>query len=146
MDSLLFYTLLFILLSPGLLLTLPPIGRGIFMSGKTSMMAIIVHAVVFYIVAYLLRSYGIVQLDGFADTVAPVASDGTISNTSTISNKYVICTNGVEQKFVKNIKEITKNYNIKIHECKLNNREDYIKYQRENPVKSSNQFNDNRKY
>ncbi len=92
MDSLLFYTLLFILLSPGLLLTLPPIGRGIFMSGKTSMMAIIVHAIVFYIVAYLLRSYGIVQLDGFADTdinkCTNKAYNAFLSNIQTQLNRY----------------------------------------------------------
>ena len=39
---------LFILLTPGLLLTLPPVGKKIFMSGKTSIVAILVHAVVFY--------------------------------------------------------------------------------------------------
>lgn len=41
---------LFILLSPGLLLTLPPVGRAVFMSGKTSYAAVLVHAVVFYLV------------------------------------------------------------------------------------------------
>lgn len=42
--------ILFILLSPGLLLTLPPVGKAVFMSGKTSYMAIAVHAIVFYLV------------------------------------------------------------------------------------------------
>jgi len=41
--------LLFILLSPGVLLTLPPVGSQIFMSGKTSLIAVLVHAVVFII-------------------------------------------------------------------------------------------------
>ena len=41
---------LFILLSPGLLLTLPPVGKSVFMSGKTSVQAIFVHALVFYAV------------------------------------------------------------------------------------------------
>jgi hypothetical protein len=41
---------LFILLSPGLLLTLPPVGKKIFMSGQTSYVAIFVHALVFYFV------------------------------------------------------------------------------------------------
>lgn len=45
-------TLLFIVLSPGLLLTLPPVGKEIFMSLKTSILAILVHAVVFYILLY----------------------------------------------------------------------------------------------
>jgi hypothetical protein len=43
--------LLFVLLSPGVLLTLPPGGRGIFMSGQTSLVAVIVHALVFVLVA-----------------------------------------------------------------------------------------------
>jgi hypothetical protein len=49
--------LLFIILSPGVLLTLPPIGGKIFMSGKTSMTAVLVHAVVFGLALYLIESY-----------------------------------------------------------------------------------------
>jgi uncharacterized membrane protein len=71
MDSLLFYTLLFVLLSPGLLLTIPAMGRGIFMSRQTGVLAVLVHAVVFYLVAYFLRSYGYVYLEGFADSAKP---------------------------------------------------------------------------
>ncbi len=41
-------TLLFILLSPGFLQTLPPIGR-VWMSRKTSVMAILVHATLFFL-------------------------------------------------------------------------------------------------
>ncbi len=41
---------LFIVLSPGLLLTLPPVGKKVFMSGQTSYAAIFVHALVFYFV------------------------------------------------------------------------------------------------
>ena len=49
---------LFILLSPGLLLTLPAGPRGIFMSGQTSTMAVLVHAVVFYFLyTHLRRAY-----------------------------------------------------------------------------------------
>ena len=47
--------ILFILLSPGVLLTLPPLSKGIFMSGQTSITAVIVHAVVFALVYGLLR-------------------------------------------------------------------------------------------
>jgi hypothetical protein len=65
MDSLFFYTLLFIVLSPGLLLTIPAMGRGLFMSRQTGVAAVLVHAVVFYLLAYLLRSYGFVYLEGF---------------------------------------------------------------------------------
>jgi hypothetical protein len=48
MSPLLLATVLFIVLSPGLLLTLPPLGKGVFMSGQTSVLAVLVHAVVFY--------------------------------------------------------------------------------------------------
>ena len=47
--------ILFVLLSPGLLLTIPPVSRGLFMSCETSTLAIIVHAVVFAIVYSFLR-------------------------------------------------------------------------------------------
>ncbi len=47
--------ILFVLLSPGLLLTIPPLSRGLLMSGETSTLAIIVHAVVFAIVYSFLR-------------------------------------------------------------------------------------------
>ena len=48
-------TLLFLLLSPGLLLTIPAGTGGIFRSGQTSVYASITHAVVFAIVFALLR-------------------------------------------------------------------------------------------
>lgn len=51
-TDLLVTTTLFIALSPGLLLTIPP---GEFMSGKTSHVAILTHTVVFAIVFALLR-------------------------------------------------------------------------------------------
>ena len=62
-------TLLFILLSPGVLLTLPPIGGKIFMSGKTSLVAVLVHAVVFYLVLSMRRSIPVINviLEGFGD-------------------------------------------------------------------------------
>ncbi len=52
--SLLLTTALFIALSPGVLLTIPP-GKGpLFASGKTSLIAVFVHAVVFYLAASFL--------------------------------------------------------------------------------------------
>jgi hypothetical protein len=45
---------LFILLSPGLILTLPPVGGKIFYSMKTSVMAVLVHAAVFAVALYFL--------------------------------------------------------------------------------------------
>jgi hypothetical protein len=47
--------ILFILLSPGLLLTLPPSSGGIFMSRQTSVTAIVVHAIVFTVIFAGLR-------------------------------------------------------------------------------------------
>ena len=64
--------LLFVLLSPGVLLTLPPGSKGVFMSGQTSLLAVLVHAVVFYFLVPFLtpvaRRFG---LEGFEDAAAP---------------------------------------------------------------------------
>jgi hypothetical protein len=46
---------LFVLLSPGVLLTLPPGSRGVFMSGQTSLIAVGVHTLVFALVFSFLR-------------------------------------------------------------------------------------------
>jgi hypothetical protein len=48
--------ILFFLLSPGVLLTLPPIGKKIFMSGMTSTTSAFVHAIVFAGIIYLCDS------------------------------------------------------------------------------------------
>lgn len=60
-------TLLFVLLSPGVLLTLPPVGGKIFMSGKTSLIAVLVHAVVFYILLSMRRQIPVINVifEGF---------------------------------------------------------------------------------
>jgi hypothetical protein len=59
-------TLLFVLLSPGVLLTLPPVGSKIFMSGKTSLIAVLVHAVVFYVLLCYRRSLPFLSsIEGF---------------------------------------------------------------------------------
>ena len=47
--------LLFVLLSPGLLLTIPKGSKGLFMSGQTSMVSILTHSLVFALVFGLLR-------------------------------------------------------------------------------------------
>ena len=50
--------ILFILLSPGFLVTLPPnSSSSIFLSDETSKIAVITHAVVFIIIYALLRHY-----------------------------------------------------------------------------------------
>jgi hypothetical protein len=64
---------LFVLLSPGLLLTLPPVGKKIFMSCQTSTAAVFVHALVFAIaLAYLPYIPILNQLEGFQ--AAPAGS------------------------------------------------------------------------
>ena len=61
--------ILFILLSPGLLLTLPPVGKKIFMSCQTSVLAVLVHAIVFGVALYYVNNIPFLnQLDGFANT------------------------------------------------------------------------------
>jgi len=54
--SLLVAGLLFFVLSPGVLLTIPSGSKGLFLSGQTSVLAALVHAVVFVVVSYLLTS------------------------------------------------------------------------------------------
>ena len=48
-------TVLFLALSPGMLLTLPPGSKGVFMSGQTSPASALVHTVVFVLVFAVLR-------------------------------------------------------------------------------------------
>jgi hypothetical protein len=54
-TDLLVTTSLFLALSPGLLLTLPPGSGGVFRSGQTSLPAVLTHAIVFAVVFALLR-------------------------------------------------------------------------------------------
>ncbi len=62
--------LLFFLLSPGVLLTIPPAGRGLFMSGQTSILAAFVHALVFaFVLAYKRRIPVLRELLAAADSV-----------------------------------------------------------------------------
>jgi ABC-type Mn2+/Zn2+ transport system permease subunit len=46
---------LYVLLTPGVLLTIPPGSKGLFMSGQTSTPAVAVHTLVFAVVFALLR-------------------------------------------------------------------------------------------
>ena len=54
-TDLLVTTALFLALSPGMLLTLPPGSGGVFASGQTSIAAALTHAIVFATVFALLR-------------------------------------------------------------------------------------------
>lgn len=91
-------TLLFILLSPGLLLTLPAGSKGVVMSGQTSLFAILVHAALFYFLVPLLaptaRRLG---LEGFQDAaVAPAAAEPAVHCTEEACAKIgaKCCPNG----------------------------------------------------
>ena len=48
-------TSLFILLSPGLLITVPPVGK-LLMSGDTSNLAILFHGVVFFVILKMIAT------------------------------------------------------------------------------------------
>jgi len=62
-------TILFVLLSPGVLLTLPAGSRGIIMSGETSLLAVLVHAVLFYfLVPFLAPTASKLGIEGFQDS------------------------------------------------------------------------------
>ena len=56
--------ILFFVLSPGVLLTLPPVGKKIWMSGQTSITSALVHAIVFVGILYLIQSNTTV-MEGF---------------------------------------------------------------------------------
>ena len=73
MQSWLSATLLFILLSPGFLLTLPAESKGFFMSRQTSLIAVIVHGLVFAVL-YQLYLNTCSAWEGF-DGSAPDQSD-----------------------------------------------------------------------
>ena len=69
--------LLFILLSPGLLLTLPAVGNsGVFMSGRTSTVAVLVHALVFAFLLYYVDYIPVLnRLEGFQDSEVPMVEE-----------------------------------------------------------------------
>lgn len=62
---------LFIVLSPGLLLTLPPVGKKVWMSGKTSVISVFVHAVVFFALMAYRQSIPLLnRLEGFQTAIS----------------------------------------------------------------------------
>lgn len=66
-------TLLFILLSPGLLVTIPKVGKSMFRSGKTSTMAVLVHAIIFTVCLYAYKNY--VNTEGFQNSSVVLSTD-----------------------------------------------------------------------
>ena len=78
MYHLLVCGLLFFVLSPGVLLTIPPCSKGLFLSGQTSILAAAVHAVVFVIVGHLVMRHIVrpMIISGFeGDAMMPCSSD-----------------------------------------------------------------------
>jgi hypothetical protein len=67
--------LLFVLLSPGVVLTLPPVGPKVFFSGKTSVLSVLVHAVVFALASCLLVAQ--LKLNGFSEGFQTVTGCAT---------------------------------------------------------------------
>ncbi len=65
--------LLFILLSPGFILSIPAVGGKYIMTGKTSVTSVLVHAVVFGLALYLLKTY--YGIEGFS-TAPPKPAPG----------------------------------------------------------------------
>lgn len=79
---------LFILLSPGLLLTIPPVGKKFFMSCQTSVAAVLVHALIFAVAIYYIDYLPILNnLDGFQgmNSASPMAATPMMSAMSTMS-------------------------------------------------------------
>jgi hypothetical protein len=70
---------LFFVLSPGVLLTLPAGSKGIFMSGQTSVVAALVHALVFVIVYTMVMKYMGVN-EGFAACSASNCASPKVCN------------------------------------------------------------------
>jgi hypothetical protein len=95
LEMLLLATLLFILLSPGVLLTLPAGSKGIVMSGQTSLMAVLVHAVLFYFLvpflAPMARRFGLV---GFEDTKMPSSGSAPCTDAACAAIGLKCCGNG----------------------------------------------------
>ncbi len=74
--------LLFILLSPGFLLSIPAVGGKYLMTGKTSVTAVLVHAVVFGLALYILKNY--YGIEGFVNpplSAKPAAKPAAKSTT-----------------------------------------------------------------
>ena len=64
-------TLLFLLLSPGFILTIPPVGNSLFMTCKTSVIAVLIHATIFAVILYYSALIPILnRLEGFQTTAA----------------------------------------------------------------------------
>jgi hypothetical protein len=104
-------TLLFILLSPGLLLTIPPVGNKLFMTRKTSIPAILVHAFIFGLVLTFKNSIpGLRSLEQFQDaTDADIKADTEVTTERTLQTKARQDLKRVHQAELKALLEKQKN-------------------------------------
>jgi hypothetical protein len=74
---------LFILLSPGFLVTLPPVRKGgLWMSGQTSVTSVLVHAVIFVLVGNFVWNYIQSQKSGFQNNPSMPPNPNTPASTS----------------------------------------------------------------
>ena len=78
MNPLLLLGALFVILSPGVLLTIPPLSRGLFMSGQTSFIAVVVHAVVFCLAYSYLKPLLVTPLEAFEAEYISSGSSHTV--------------------------------------------------------------------
>ena len=79
---------LFFVLSPGVLLTLPPGSRGIFASGQTSLAAAAIHALVFMVAVHFLWIFVIrPSHEGFTSHV----SETSLCGPCDIDNEGAVC-------------------------------------------------------
>ncbi len=82
------FAILFFLLSPGVLLTLPPVGKKIWMSGQTSLVASVVHAIVFVGIVYLLSQYGFIEGFDCGFSPNPYPNDNRCKNKACDTSQY----------------------------------------------------------
>jgi hypothetical protein len=78
--------LLFIVFQPGLFLTIPPVGKNWWMSGKTSLTAVVIHGILFALaVGYLLPA-----LEGFSPMIGGVRQGDPTSEAATEAAMQVL--------------------------------------------------------
>jgi hypothetical protein len=75
-----YQAILFFLLSPGVLLTIPPGKKGLFMSCQTSVIAAAVHALVFVFVSHYLWKFLFEGFNGSAPAVPPQTSGAMMAD------------------------------------------------------------------
>jgi len=85
-----FLAFLFFILSPGMLLTLPPGSKGVWMSCQTSVSAVFVHTIVFSLLVYymvdILRAFGYREgfYGGFGDWLSSLFGGRNASSLRTL--------------------------------------------------------------